>query len=216
MPVLQYILNPNSSVAQSKTSSYQTTVASTEYSQFGSTFDFAQLDDASTLDETYAASCWGTGSFTAQGYNCTGAPGGQAMSPWDSAYSLSNWINGESALVGAQPLPQIVNGLAGNNSSTQYAAAASVVVMAPNAWGGMCDGCFYTTTNNSLVTGQVLDHWLDGIMLVIGAGKNAILVDENVIDHAARARAMGASRFVCSLSQRDSVTRPEYTRSWAS
>jgi hypothetical protein len=92
------------------------------------------------------------------------------------------------------PLPVIFNGLGGFTKSESEAAVASVAATAPNVWGGMCENCFYANQDNAhnpfLWTGPILDANLTSLMRVIGAGRNAMVIDDDVTDPVTRERAL--------------------------
>lgn len=156
-------------------------------------FDLIEVDDATTLDELYLGGCWGAGMPIARSYDCLSAPGGAAGAPWDARYSRREWQTGMVALAARSPRPLLFNGLAGYDHHEALPAIAEVVAAAPNAWGAICDMCFYGDGNHwnpYLVTSPILDVRLNGIMRIVAAGKNAVLVNANQPDPAARARAL--------------------------
>jgi hypothetical protein len=186
-PVLQRIGNPASSVWRERT------IATIEEVLKTSAFDLVQLDDAVTPDEYYAPLCWGTPGFEAGMEACEGSAGGRAASPWSRGFSRDAWRDGERSLIQALPIPAIVNGLAGNDRKG-LPVAAGLSIAASNAWGAMCDGCFYGNgaipKNVFLWTGPVFESRLQGALEVTAAGKNVVVVDEDVTDTAARRRAL--------------------------
>jgi hypothetical protein len=197
--VLQQVLDPDTSAARSLTTTYEQAVMLSLKRQWSSQYDAALLDDANTPDEdSWQAYCWGTGTFPGGVWSCAGSPGGSAGSPWNSAYSRKKWIDGMEAIVSAAPVPQILNGLNGTDPvggvDYPYPASAQVIVDTPNAWGGACENCFYETSSNHwLVANVVIDHFLNGLMKVIGAGKNAIVMNDWELDPTSRQYAMAIS-----------------------
>jgi len=157
-------------------------------------FDVIEIDDATTPAEYGGTMCWGFGTVTSSGYSCSGAPGGAASAPFGSVYSRSQWQQGEAQLGASMPRPVVYDGLGGNPQVESASASAGVAASAGNAWGGMCDTCFYATQANAwnkwLWTSPVLDDILNGYMQVIGAGRNAIVVNEDMSDTATRTRAL--------------------------
>ncbi len=155
-------------------------------------YDVILVDDAATPDEWYRAYwCWGAGTFGGGNYTCSGAP---AAPPFNSVYSRSQWQTGEAALAAALPQPVIFNGLGSHASGESEAAIASVAATGPNAWGGMCETCFYANAGNAnnpfLWTGPILDGELTGLMHVMNAKRNAMVVNDDVTDPVARQRAL--------------------------
>jgi hypothetical protein len=95
-------------------------------------------------------------------------------------------------------LPQILNGLNGTDPvggvNYPYPASAQVIADTPNAWGGACENCFYETSSNHwLVANVVIDHFLNGLMKVIAAGKNAIVMNDWELDPTSRQYAIAIS-----------------------
>jgi hypothetical protein len=87
----------------------------------------------------------------------------------------------------------VFNGLAGYDGKEATAAITSVVIGAPNAWGAMCDTCFYGIEDHQnpwLWTSPILEERLDGMMRVIAAGKSVFVVNPSVTSPAIRARAL--------------------------
>jgi hypothetical protein len=197
--VLQQILDPSTSSAQSLTSAAEKAVVLNLSVQWHSKYNAALLDDVNTMDEdSWEAFCWGTGTFRDGAWSCAGSPGGSAISPWSSTYSRNKWIAGMETIVGDAPLPQILNGLNGTDPvggvAYAYPASAQVIADSPNAWGGACENCFYQTSSNHwLVANVVIDHFLNGLMHVISSGKNAIVMNDSQLDPTSRQYAMAIS-----------------------
>jgi hypothetical protein len=156
-------------------------------------FELIEIDDATSPEEFYSNLCWGVGRLQDGGYDCASAAGGTAKAPFDANVSRSQWQAGEAALAALSPRPVVFNGLQGYDGKERTASIASVVVAAPNAWGAMCDTCFYgieDRQNPYLWTSPILEVRLDGMMRVIGAGKNVFVVNPSVTNPAVRARAL--------------------------
>jgi len=158
--------------------------------------DLVQFDDAATPDEYYQPTkCWGDGTPTGSGYSCNVAPGGTATAPYGSVYSRSQWKSGEAALTAMMPIPVVLNGVGASAQGKETSAAvASVAASAGNAWGGECDTCFFGTSagvaNQWAWSGPLLDNNLTSVMSVVAAGRNLIVVNEDVTDTGRRARAL--------------------------
>jgi hypothetical protein len=155
-------------------------------------YDLVMIDDAATPQEWWRASwCWGVGTFGGGAYTCKGAP---ATPPFDSEYSREQWQKGEGALAAAMPLPVIFNGLGSFTAQESEAAIVPEAARGPNAWGGMCENCFYANVDNAhnpfLWTGAILDANLSSVMSVIRSGRNAMVVNDDVTDVVARERAL--------------------------
>jgi hypothetical protein len=155
-------------------------------------YDLIQIDDASPPPEWWRQYwCWGVGTFAGEEYTC---PGAEAKPPFTSAYSRRQWQMGEAALAAALHLPAIFNGLGGFTASEPEAAIASVAATGANVWGGMCENCFYANQGNAhnpfLWTGPILDSNLTSLMRVIGAGRNAIVINDDRSDPVTRERAL--------------------------
>ena len=153
-------------------------------------FELIEIDDATSPEEFYSNLCWGVGRLQGGSYDCTSASGGSAKAPFDPTFSRAQWQAGEAALAAVFPRPVLFNGLQGYDGRETTAAIASVVVAAPNAWGAMCDACFYNDTNPYLWTKPMLDVRLDGILRVVNAGKSVFVINESVTDPGTRARAL--------------------------
>ncbi|MBC5809264.1 MAG: hypothetical protein GIW95_00175 [Candidatus Eremiobacteraeota bacterium] len=157
-------------------------------------FDLVQFDDATTPDEWWSIVCNGIGMFEPWGYDCASAPGGKAHRPWSSRFSVESWKTGVSALAEKSPIPAVFNGLQGYAGDGKPAAIADVVAKTPNAWGAICDTCFYglgaVPKNPAQWTGPLLESRLNGSLRVVGAGKNVIVVNHEVTDPGARARGL--------------------------
>ncbi len=155
-------------------------------------YDLIMIDDASPPPEWWRQSwCWGVGHFAGGEYTCKGQ---EAAGTFGSDYSRESWQKGEAALAAAMPLPVLFNGIGGFTPSESQAAVASVAADARNVWGGMCENCFYANQGNAhnpfLWTGPILDANLTGAMRVIRAGRNLIVVDDDVSDPVTRERAL--------------------------
>jgi hypothetical protein len=156
-------------------------------------FELIEIDDATAPDEFYGQLCWGAGKVGDGHYDCAAAPGGEARAPYNARYSRSAWEAGEAALARLAPSPVVYNGLQGYDKHESLPAIVPVVLAAPNAWGAMCDACFYGIgghPNPYLFTHPILDVRLNGIMRVIGAGKNVVVINPAQRDAGARARAL--------------------------
>jgi len=156
-------------------------------------FELIEIDDATAPDEFYGALCWGAGGVGQGRYDCASAPGGAAHSPYGARYSRARWQAGEAALARLSPTPVVFNGLHGYDKHESLPAIVEVVLAEPNAWGAMCDTCFYGTAglpNPFLWTHPILDVRLNAILQVIGAGKNAVVINGNQRDPSARSRAL--------------------------
>lgn len=157
------------------------------------TFAAVQIDDAGTPDELSGDDpCWGVGTL-AKHYDCGAAPGGTARPPWDSRYSRAEWQAGVIAMTARSPLPIMFNGLAGYDKRESVPAIVDVVLRSPNAWGALCDTCFYGTRgyrNVWLFTHPVLDVRLNGTMRIIAAHKNVVMMNKQVTDPIERVRAL--------------------------
>jgi hypothetical protein len=159
----------------------------------GNSFEFLMFDDVVTPDEYYAPLCWGVPSFELGAEGCTGAAGGRARSPWSASFSRTAWREGEDALIAALPRPVVINGLAGNDHKG-LPVVAGLAIAASNAWGAMCDACFYgngaVPKNVFMWTGPVFESRLQGSIEVTGAGKNVVVMNEGTTDPGARQRAL--------------------------
>jgi hypothetical protein len=156
-------------------------------------FELIEIDDASAPDEFYGSLCWGAGHVGEGHYDCASAPGGEARPPFNARFSRAEWQAGEAALARSAPNPVVYNGLQGYDKHESLPAIVPVVLAAPNAWGAMCDACFYGIgghLNPYLFTRPILDVRLDGIMRIIGAGKNVVVINGAQRDPGARARAL--------------------------
>jgi len=156
-------------------------------------FDLIEVDDATAPDEFYGGLCWGAGHAAEGRYDCESAPGGEARSPFNARYSRAAWQAGEAELARLAPSPVVYNGLQGYDKHESLPAIVAVVLAAPNAWGALCDTCFYGTggrPNPYLWTHPILDVRLNGIMRIIGAGKNAVVINSSQRDPGARTRAL--------------------------
>jgi hypothetical protein len=155
-------------------------------------YDVIMIDDASTPEEWWGQYwCWGVGTFAGGNYRCAGH---EAKPPFTTAYSRGQWQAGEAALAAALQLPVIFNGLGAFAASESDAAVASVAATGANVWGGMCENCFYGNQANAhnpfVWTGPILDANLTSLMRVIGAGRNAIVINDDVSDRVTRERAL--------------------------
>jgi hypothetical protein len=185
--IQQRVGNPASPSLQTLTSAFVKAVTQ-QYP-----FAAALVDDATVPTSAYpGAMCWGLGTLGHGPYSCGGAPGGPALSPFDATHTLADWQNGEQAIGASLSVPAIFNGLQGGNltGTGEPAPIVAVVLRTPGAWGAMCDGCFYTASNAFTVTGPVLDSRLAGVMQLVAAGKNVIVLNDNVTDPAARERGL--------------------------
>lgn len=156
-------------------------------------FELIEIDDATAPDEFYGDLCWGAAKVGEGRYDCANAPGGEARAPYNARYSRAAWQAGEAALARFAPNPVIYNGLQGYDKHESLPAIVPVVLAAPNAWGAMCDGCFYGVgahPNPYVFTHPILDVRLNGIMRLIGAGKNVVVVNGSQRDPGSRARAL--------------------------
>jgi hypothetical protein len=157
-------------------------------------FEAVEIDDAGTPDELSGNDpCWGIGTIAGRSYDCTTAPGGVAHPPWNARYSRAEWQAGMEAMAARSPLPVMFNGLAGYDKHESVPAIVDVVVHSANAWGAMCDTCFYGTRgyrNVYLFTHPVVDVRLNGAMRIIAAHKNVIVLNSDVTDPLERVRAL--------------------------
>jgi hypothetical protein len=195
--IQQRVGNPSAPMLQSSVLAYLRALLA------GNAFDLVEIDDATIPTSNYPGTmCWGVGTFSGGTYSCAGAPGGPAMpSSFLAPNVLASWQSGEAALGASFPHGVIYSGLQGGNLAGhgEPAPIASVVTGLPNAWGAMCDSCFYTTTNPFTVTGPVLNGRLGGIMQVVGAGKNVVVVNGAVTDPVARVRGLAETMLVYSV-----------------
>src|ERR1700693_6077759 len=156
-------------------------------------FELIEIDDATAPDEFYGSLCWGAGRVGEGHYECAIAPGGSAHPPFGARYSRAQWQAGEAAIARLAPSPVVFNGLQGYDKHESLPAIVALLLAERNAWGAMCDTCFYGTAglpNPFLWTHPILDVRLNAIMQLIGAGKNAVVINGNQRDPSARARAL--------------------------
>jgi hypothetical protein len=186
--ILQRIGDPGSAQWQERTDDEIRNVSS----RFR--FDAVEIDDAGTPDELSGNDpCWGVGTIANRAYDCGTSPGGVARPPWSSRYSRSEWQTGMEALAARSALPLMFNGLAGWDKREQVPAIVDVIVRSPNAWGAMCDTCFYGISGMHNVywyTHPLIDVRLNGAMRIIAAHKNVVMLNSNVIDPHERTRAL--------------------------
>jgi hypothetical protein len=186
--VVQKYGNPSSATLQSAAlAAVQNNIAA------DGPFTLEEIDDAMTPDEYYNPTrCWGIGTPTGSGYSCATAPGGTASAPWGSNYSAQSWAQGEAQLAQEMPVPVVLNGLASWAPGETQAAITSTTASGANVWGGECDACFYGTGGSGLGkwTGALFDANLTSVMAVISAGRNVIVINEEMTDTHVRARAL--------------------------
>jgi hypothetical protein len=153
--------------------------------------DLIEFDDSAPPEEWYGRLCWGAPIPGPGADDCVGAPGGKAHGPYGDGPAA--WVRGMRRLIAALPRPAVISGLAGYSGNGPSATAA-LVAESPNAWGAICDSCFFggsaIPSNKFMWSGPVFRARLDGALRVTGAGKNVIVINSVVLDTQARARAL--------------------------